>query len=720
MTRTNRLLTAISVFFCLAADTAARAAPDLRAVISREGMVFLLDQLGSELDGRRTVEGIDFELFSCPQEGGAATIALQDIGFEIKADALSPIPQNGQLTVTLYLSLSGSTKLSALNLLCDDREISCDVGLVFDDVPLRLDVEPTVSSGKVELEDAELSIDLSAQQIDLDLASCGIEGELAELAENLLLQNLIGVLGPQLEQLARDQLLVQVEQLLDGLGALSGEAANLRIEGEITNVPVNRQGLGVDLAATLTALEEPTCEVSGDVPELVQSKMPPALDFRGEHLGIALSGAFLQNALAAAWKAGLLCLSGAETGDLGGSLGSSLDVEVPRAPEVRLVRGNGAHLELVLPELRVGLSGGTTAQMKLSVDLALSVDETSAVLLTEPVVEIEELEISGEGNLSVFETLIRRALPTLISGLLTEQALLPRVFQTDSEALQDYQIYVARAETTSEHILIYAKLGRRPQNDTIAPETELIQAPQEWSAAAVDIVAEGFDDQTPPALLRYSWRIDQGEWSEPGLASRLDELLEAGQRTVEVVAVDLNDNRDPTPAVVTFRVDAEPPTITITEAPPDEVSDASLSVAYTVQDDNTAEEAVVVLISYQRDVDDADAILSQLEDERVGSATLELFPFGLGSHALTLVAQDAVGNRSTPTQILFDVVSADGGETDDSEVPANGGCCAISRQGAQTPPATSCLLLLLLALHGVLTKGRARQRARRRHRSAPH
>ncbi|HWR96859.1 MAG TPA: two-component regulator propeller domain-containing protein, partial [Candidatus Methanoperedens sp.] len=65
----------------------------------------------------------------------------------------------------------------------------------------------------------------------------------------------------------------------------------------------------------------------------------------------------------------------------------------------------------------------------------------------------------------------------------------------------------------------------------------------------------GGDLETPPARLRYSWRVDGGDWS-PWSAETLATVTELanGRHEFEVRSLDAAFNADPTPAVVAFEV----------------------------------------------------------------------------------------------------------------------------------------------------------------------
>jgi len=93
--------------------------------------------------------------------------------------------------------------------------------------------------------------------------------------------------------------------------------------------------------------------------------------------------------------------------------------------------------------------------------------------------------------------------------------------------------------------------------DRAAPDTSLKNPP----GGVVGVSSHLFefaasDFETPPGGMRYSWRLDGGEWSGFGSEARVTVLdLANGTHTFSVRSMDQGLNVDPTPAVVTFQVD---------------------------------------------------------------------------------------------------------------------------------------------------------------------
>lgn len=107
--------------------------------------------------------------------------------------------------------------------------------------------------------------------------------------------------------------------------------------------------------------------------------------------------------------------------------------------------------------------------------------------------------------------------------------------------------------------------------DTLAPETELIRVPGAMNGNPAIITWQGSDNVTPANKLKFSWRLNGGEWSPWSTTKvvQLSSLIETMPYTFEVRALDLAGLIDPTPALVKFTIDITPPNTTITYGPAD-------------------------------------------------------------------------------------------------------------------------------------------------------
>jgi flavodoxin len=690
------------------------AGPDLSTVLSRNAFRFVIDELTARVPRQYALDEYPrTKVGSCSFVGGGGMyLSVLEPTINLDWRSLELTPADGKLILTFIGDVNGSAKIVAENVLCVTGKKDCSLVVTADDVDVAIEVAPTVQGGKVQLEVSDIYLDLDTYNVDLDIKGCGIVGDIAESFYETFETDIIDQVRDELEEVARDQLVENVEKLLDDFRQISGDAEGFRFDAQLTEVPIDEDGIGLDFTVSATATRSPSCTISDAVPPPAASPERARFKFRGEHLGVAVSAAMIENALVQAWRAGLFCFAGEESSELGGAF----SVQVPNPPEVTLVPDNDAHLELMVSGVVLELKdSGVKATLDAKVDLSLGLDLSSAVLLIAPEVQLQNLRVESEREQSIdYEKVIAKVVPPLVREQLSNATLVPRVLNSDGGALGDYFVSIARAVTTAQHILVYAVLTKRPANDTKPPETTLVSAPDGWGGAATRLVATGVDDQTPTQLMRYRWRVDDGPWTAPEISAIYTADLTGGEHTVQVAAVDLNDNIDPSPASATFQVDAEPPKITITRAPPETLRDRRFSVAFTVEDDRTPVSEIKVRVLFERQTEGppSEDDLTRMEDVVVGLNELTLFAMGSGQHTLSLVAEDQGGNRSLPAFAIFNALDIETktDETTDLSPMASGGCCAVHGD----PGRGMAGAILTLVLLGLRLGTRRRRRCWRR------
>jgi ligand-binding sensor domain-containing protein len=122
--------------------------------------------------------------------------------------------------------------------------------------------------------------------------------------------------------------------------------------------------------------------------------------------------------------------------------------------------------------------------------------------------------------------------------------------------------------------------------DRAPPDTRVKNAPQGVVGATTFLFEfAGSDFETPPHRMRYSWRLDDGEWS-PFTARSMVTVTDLvnGSHTFAVRSMDLGLNVDWSPAIVVFEVDTGLFDLELVEAEFNEIF-ASLAQFYAVDED---------------------------------------------------------------------------------------------------------------------------------------
>ena len=134
---------------------------------------------------------------------------------------------------------------------------------------------------------------------------------------------------------------------------------------------------------------------------------------------------------------------------------------------------------------------------------------------------------------------------------------------------------------------------------------------------------------------------------------------------VEIAAVDLEGNVDPSPVVIHVAVDDTPPQVQFTKQPEPLVLGHEVHIAFVGSDDRTAAERLGYRVELWRVPADPDAVLDHVETIPASSATrMPSFASGMqtarfnnlsaGSYRVRVVTRDEVGNLGA-TEADFDV-----------------------------------------------------------------
>ena len=238
---------------------------------------------------------------------------------------------------------------------------------------------------------------------------------------------------------------------------------------------------------------------------------------------------------------------------------------------------------------------------------------------------------------------------TRIDKAVGEQATIQFLFHGIGDPKQDPTYYNSADEFTaicdyivqlglpSLTISQFYALSQEGAVDTTPPGTTITSGPNGWIAQdGASFGWTGSDDSTPPAQLRFQYRVDGGSWSDPGTTTSLALTgLSQGQHTFAVRAIDLAGNVDPTGASRTFGVDTVAPTAFATSLP-STWTKGTVSVGLVAMDG-------------QSGVDAGTATWS-LDGGPVQALTLGT-PIVIGTagiHTVSLTVKDLAGNTSAP------------------------------------------------------------------------
>jgi hypothetical protein len=748
-------LVLLSALFALAASPAGAAPRDLAAQVPSAGLGFLGAEIPSLLPTSFTHAGFSQQLLDCPLTSSETTLKVTDVQASVKIGSLAIVPEsNGRLRIKVSASASGHLYGAANPCYLSDVKCRFDFGLSSGSAEASF--LPSVIGGKLKLGSPVIDLSVSKDNVSVQAGSCGMVGSIINLVLPLLKGWIVGQLEKRLEQVLLENVPPEVEKALADFAQVSGSAGGLSASGQLEAASAATSGVALGVKVDVKAVKTPSCTLPKPAP-ISPVTSSPSFAFQGEHLGLALAASTLREALAAAWSAGMFCLSDAQLAGLGLpstmkpiagiafglTTTESIAVHVHQQPTLALTAGSGVNAKLTIPALAIELKGKgpngaatvtatvpATAALKLVLDPVTRAVAIESVKTTLGTVKIVSSDKAIAPSAQVVEQLLSTMVLPLVEKQLAGLELLPQVMRQSGGIFDPYLVYLARGVTASDYASLYIRVYKQPASDASAPSTTLTDKPAALVAPQIfRLVASGSDAETPGPLLRYSWRVDGGSWSTPAYSRAKTLAIADGKHTVEVRAVDLSGKSDLTPAAVSFVCDGIRPTLTLTP-PPAQVSGATASASYSASDDRTPASAIEVSVKLEHRAGPT-AAYATLRDEPFAKATgsVALSALASGEYRLTLVAKDDVGNLSDPAVATFSVTGGAPAPAPGATTPPSGsdpwgtpveespdakhgagtfeGGCNLAPRLAATELALGLLALLGLAVLLVRARGRA-------------
>ncbi len=187
------------------------------------------------------------------------------------------------------------------------------------------------------------------------------------------------------------------------------------------------------------------------------------------------------------------------------------------------------------------------------------------------------------------------------------------------------------------------------RTDDVRPTSEIIE-PKQKRIRELDmkITWQGSDNISSDSELAYSYRFDDGEWSEFIPDTELvTQSLPDGDHTFEVRAEDIAGNLQDPPAKITFNTNEVAPKTTITtQAPGAAIAERSFTLEFEAKDNTDTSEN----LEYEVKLDNGGW-------EKAQSPTQHRFErLANGRHILAVRAKDRAGNvDATPPALTLEV-----------------------------------------------------------------
>lgn len=726
----------IALFTTLAlCPTPAFAEPtDAETKVAAAGLAFVAEEVKPKVPAAYNFGSYSQRLIDCPFTSNDTKLYASGIKASVTLDTLKIQPASGELRVTVKGRVAGTASTQVTRpYACLGSTLRCKATLQAADVSATATFKPAMVFGLVKLKDPQVTINATKATTSVKLGGCGVAGNLATLALNAFKRWWLKKASEAIEKVARDRLPPLIEPALSRYTSGKSSVGNYSLSGSVKHLLADSEGLRVGVDVALKRVQTASCNISAP-PKRVGASSSPKFTFRSAHLGVAVDGAAIAEAIDTAWTSGAFCLTYARLQKLGISkallassaslLGFSridtISAELPKPPQLTLDKASGemqaklklAGLNLKITAVAAGVPIGVTASFDADTKLKVVLDPLRRSLMLESAKPtFKKVSVNAPSVLPLtptqLNTMMANMLGPLVQKALGKIEVVPEILHQKSGTLAPYYLYVTHTSSTNEYAQLYAKMHRKASSDSTAPSTSLTTEPDGViSPRLFRFSVTGRDNNTPTPLLRYAWRVDSSAWGKPKYAYRLTVPLTSGRHTVQVRAVDLHGNVDSTPAKASFTVDAVAPTLKLTKRPPATTSRPAATIGFVAKDDLSSSNQIVV--RYRLEKLSSGASKPALVADKplaAGATSLALTALSAARYRLVLVARDAAGNMSKPQQTTFTVTSPGfagpagaspaGGSSDTGEILGVG--CGIAPRTA-TPPPWALLLLGMLLL----------------------
>jgi MYXO-CTERM domain-containing protein len=655
MLRTATALCALLV----AAPTVDGAPHDVESHLSPSGVAFVSDNLAAQIPAAIDPAAITATLYSCSGDDATATQRDTHIDLDIAAASLTqPAPGTLRLELELSASMTGEIHL--------DKPFVCTGELTCKDTATLSGARAYLDLGDAVDDDGTRRLAVTYADLVIDPAS--IDLSLSDCAASDLANTVIDAVKGVAVDVAREAVIDLAENHLGALlqGALAGLAAR---EAAVGPFSVSTDLVELDLTAGVRVAGEvdvrssapaPTCFADPGEPEPQLATRPKLLGGTQADLGLSINLGLINDLLYNLWKVGARCggyeidasFAGLYLTDFPDDTRFELRTGLAAPPEVL---ASTAGLILLFPDVELELratepSGRerlARARLAAEAQISMGIEPRTASLgFAVDSARITRIDLDDEHSLSgagfdaerIRQLANDHYLPRQLDQLLNAELTLP--LGVSAAGLHG----IARElSTVSGYLVVKADLFAEPASDTNAPDTEITEAPAGTVSPEDAIVSvTGSDPEIPTELLRYRVVVDGIDYAEVSHGRvALPIRGVTARRRVEIAAVDLAGNVDPSPAVVELTIDGIRPDVSI-ETAGDEIR-------WAASDDTTAAAALEARVEVI-ELGSGQVIHEQALAAGASSATLPDLD-GRDYRVVVYVA-DAAGNEGVASAVL--------------------------------------------------------------------
>ena len=677
-------------------------AHELQGYVSPSGLDALDRAIPSLVPER--LEGLEFEkaFDICP--GEPISFKQRDTNVELEIHALDMgVPDNDRLSVDLTFSLRGDGEVQMDNIYACFGEETCTDDFFISNARAKLEFNVEVEDGKPVLTVYNVELDVASDDLDFNLADCGAIDNIGNTVIDLFREYLLEYGLNMVEGLAQEQLSPLLAEMMVGFNGAQLQVQTFGIDAQLAETNLTEYD-GVQVVGDIDIFSKfsPSTCISRDPGEPKSHKgESPFLDMSDAHVGVAANYGLVDDALYHAWRRGMMCINdktleafGLDTHHMMDEVAKimpgfpvdtkfSIEVRAAAPPRVEGTPWADGSLKLHLEGLSVEIIGrkadGQAGSLKVEIDMSIAakvgvdpIRNVMTVSMGDSSIErlvVEDQIAKSEAGFDAAR--IRRVVGDYIMPAMLEEMsgmpLMAPIFGFEG-------VYIMLNEADFGDAFLSAKIDLfvAPEDDDQAPDTRITDKPNGPSNPKSAIVSfSGSDDQIPAELLQFEVTID-GETAEPSFVKevKIGVLGETKTYQVQIAALDLNGNIDPTPETLELFVDGIAPGVAIRGSRMREV-EGEATFEWTASDDTTDVSQLRTTVDLYRLTDRSDTLSKQLVSSRelpagVTSATIPVKDGNL--YRVEIVVEDEAGNQSLSSLTL--------------RTPGYGGCSSTGAMGS--------------------------------------
>ncbi len=595
---------------------------------------------------------------------------------------------------------------------------SCQDTLTVDNGHALLDFDLTIVGGKAQVVTRNVELDIRPDEFSFQLGGCGLTGDAINNAIEFGETWILDFVSERISALAGDSIGPFLQRFLGGLGMESPF-----VSASISDLFFPNDGISVTADVGFPVpFEVNRCTAEYDMgpPATELGASAPDMQNIGSDLGLAVNLGLVNNGFYSFWRTGLMCLDEQRIAALGvdldlGMVGAllpgfpagttfTMETKLTDYPRLTSKPADGARLAIKLSGILLDVHGDRPDGTRNTLHVEASIEATALIIVNpkdntiyaqledaeilQLVIEDERTAVDAGFDIAGIRHLVKNGLLPPIIEEIGAIPLTGAVF-----AALDYAVVLRTLTTNKAYLSAELDVFRAPKNDENAPDTQIAYPDFLVNPHTAIVAMTGLDAEVATELLQYEVTVD-GEARPVSFTGeiKVGQLGVSKAYEVQVAAVDLAGNVDPSPSVATILVDGILPTALLSGPRNVNADEGPVTLKWTMNDDLSTPAEMPTRLEVYKILDSSDALSAKLID------TYELPP-GTTSYQVDL------SGRGGLYRVEVHVTDNAGNEGVSSMLLTSAESCGCSVGNSRSGLGTAFFFLLL----GFLALGRRKQ-----------